>query len=131
MTWIPKEEEIKAVLMLDGEKRYTYCIKKMADEQQLWSLRHSDGWALSSDDAGHELLPVWPHEKFASLCANGAWADYHPVAIDIDAWLDRWIAGMEKDGKLVAVFPAPQDGGVAVEPRRMESDLRDELLQYE
>jgi hypothetical protein len=38
---------------------------------------------------------------------------------------------MEKDTRLVAVFPTPQDKGVAVEPRRFEADLREELSQYE
>jgi hypothetical protein len=51
MTWVPRDEEIKSVLALDGAKRYGYCVKKVADQQQLWSLRQEDGWALASDDA--------------------------------------------------------------------------------
>jgi hypothetical protein len=131
MTWIPRDEEIKSVLALDGAKRYGYCVKKAADQQQLWSLGQENGWALASDDVGRELVPVWPHEKFAFVCANGIWAGYQAKAIDLDAWLERWIPGMEKDTRLIAVFPTPQDKGVVVEPRRFETDLREELAQYE
>ncbi|MFQ6048379.1 MAG: DUF2750 domain-containing protein [Phycisphaerae bacterium] len=49
---------------------------------------------LASDDAGRKLVPVWPHEKFAVVCANGIWAGYQAKAIDLDAWLERWIPGI-------------------------------------
>jgi hypothetical protein len=131
MGWVLRDNEIESVILLDGPKRYGYCVKKIADQQQLWGLRQEDGWALAVDDAGHELLPVWPHEKFALLCATGIWAGHQPKAIDLDDWLERWTPGMNKDGRLVAVFPTPQDKGVAVDPRRLEVDLREELSQYE
>jgi hypothetical protein len=131
MTWIPGDKEVKSVLALDSAKRYGYCVKKAADEERLWSLRQEDGWALASDDAGRELVPVWPHEKFALLCANGTWAGYQAKAIDLDAWLERWIPGIEKDARLIAVFPTPQHKGMAVGPRRFEADLCEELSQYE
>jgi hypothetical protein len=131
MTWLPTDEEIRSALGLDGPTRYRYFVKKAADAQQVWSLQRDDRWALAGDDAGHELVPVWPHEKFALLSAAGKWAGYEATAIDLDAWLVRWIPGMQKDSRLVAVFPTPQDKGVAVEPRRLEADLREEMAQYE
>ena len=78
MVWIPKEEEIVAVLQLDGPARYEYWIKKVADQQEIWSLWQQGGWALAGDDAGRILAPVWPHAKYASLCATGLWKGYVP-----------------------------------------------------
>jgi hypothetical protein len=131
MIWIPSDEEIKSVLALGGAKRYGYCVEKAADQQQLWSLRQDDGWALASDDAGRELVPVWPHEEFALVCVNGIWKSYQAKAINLDSWLDRWIPGMEKDSRLVVVFPTPRDKGVAVEPSRFAADLREASSQYD
>ncbi len=131
MSWVLRDEEIRSVLALVGANRYRYWVKKVADQQQTWSLCRDGGWALAGDDSGRELIPVWPHEAFASLCAIGMWAGYQPKAIAVDAWLDRWIPGMVNDGRLVAVFPTTQEKGVAVEPRNVESDLREELLQYD
>ncbi len=131
MSWTPNEKEIEAVLELEGPKRYAHWIKKVADQQEVWSLWHECGWALAGDDAGHELVPVWPHSKYAILSAVGVWADYEAKSIPLEAWLTRWIEGIERDHRLVAVFPTPKDKGVVAEPRRLERDLRKELSQYE
>ena len=131
MPWTPDEKEIQAVLALDGPARYRHLVKKAADERLVWSLWHPEGWALAQDDAGCQLIPIWPHSKYAELCADRSWAGFDPKAIPVNAWLDRWIAGMERDGRLVAAFPTPNDKGVIVDPRRFERDLRRELTQYE
>lgn len=130
MTWIPTAKEIEAVLALPGPVRYAHFIKRVADTQRIWSLEH-DGWALLGDDKGQECIPVWPHAKYAELCANGIWAGFQPQSIDIDAWLNKWIPGIEKDRRLIAVFPTPERRGIPVQPRRLEADLREELSKYE
>ena len=131
MNWLPNESEIKSVLLLKAPQRYVHWIKKVADEQQLWSLWQEGGWALAGDTTGRQLVPVWPHSKYAELCAEGPWAGYQPRSIALDAWLNRWIPGMEEDQRLVAVFPTPSDKGICVEPERLEQDLRAELANYE
>ena len=131
MSWTPNENEIQAVLSLEASKRYEHWIKKVADQEEVWSLWHEGGWALAGDDLGRQLVPVWPHSRYAALCAEGAWAGYQPKAITLDAWLDRWIPGIERDQRIVAVFPTPKEKGVPIEPRLLELDLRNELSNYE
>ncbi|HNU53182.1 MAG TPA: DUF2750 domain-containing protein [Verrucomicrobiota bacterium] len=118
-------------MSLEASKRYEHWIKKVADQEEVWGLWQEGGWALAGDEAGRGLVPVWPHPRYAALCADGVWAGYRPKAIALDAWLDRWIRGMERDHRLVAVFPTPNDKGVPIEPRRLERDLRNELANYE
>lgn len=131
MIWILRDEEIQSVIGLDGPERYRYCIKKIADSEMLWSLKDDKGWALFGDDAGHQLFPIWPHEKYASLCVDSDWAGYRPNPIALDSWLKRWLPGLKDENKLLAVFPTPQGRGIAVEPARLEMDLREELKWYE
>jgi hypothetical protein len=131
MSWQPNEKEMKAVLSLPGAERYRYWIKHVCDEQTIWSLSKETGWALASDDQGRELVPVWPHPLFAEQCASGSWKGFHAKSVSMDIWLDRWIVGMKRDHRLVAVFPTPADKGVAVDPARIDEDLREELTQYE
>ena len=131
MSWTPVTKEIESVLSLEGSKRCAYLIKKVADQQEIWSLWKEGSWALAEDDDKHQLVPIWPHSKYASLCATGVWEGYEPKSIPLDAWLNRWTPGMERDGRFVAVFPTPKDQGVVVDPRRLEGDLRNELAQYE
>lgn len=131
MSWIPNQKEINAVLSLKASERYEYWIKKVADQEEVWSLWQVGGWALAGGDAERQFVPVWPHSEYAALCAGGVWAGYQPKAIAVAAWLDRWIPGMERDQRLVAVFPTPNDMGVAIDPRQLERDLREEMANYE
>lgn len=131
MNWTPSTKEIESVEVLEASKRYDYLIKKIADQEKVWSLWQEDGWALAGDNNGREAVPIWPHEQFARLAASGSWVGYQPKVIELDAWLSRWIAGMEKDNRLVAVFPTMNDKGVFVEPAKFAIDLRSELQNYE
>jgi len=131
MAWRLSQREMEALLTQHGKARYSYFLTKTADQEKIWSLWHDGGWALAGGDQGRQLVPVWPHEKYAEACSNGPWADYEPKAIEMEAWLARWIPGMMRDARLVAVFPTPSDKGVAVEPAQLEADLRGKLAEYE
>jgi hypothetical protein len=131
MTWILLDKEIESVLQLEASKRYSYLVKHTVDQQRLWSLCRAGRWAAATDDSGKEFVPVWPHEKYAAICAQGDWADYEPKSIDITAWIEKWLPGLQCDGRCVAVFPIPNGKGVCVDPDRMAGDLRQELSLYQ
>lgn len=131
VTWNPNSKEIEAVLRLSGVERYMHFIKKVADYEEIWSLWEAGGWAMASDDYGRELVPVWPHPKYAEKCAQGNWQLSVPRSIELDAWMERWIPGIERDRRLIAVFPLANDKGVVVDPARLAADLNEELTNYE
>jgi hypothetical protein len=130
---VPPQKKIESVLAMSPADRYAYLVRKVADTEELWSLASSDGeWVLAGDDEGHELVPIWPEAAFAARCASGAWAGTEPRSIPMDVWLGRWIPGMTRDGRLVAVFPTPENTrGVVREPAQIRDDLEQELEQYE
>jgi len=131
MSWKMNSQEFNSVISIDPPKRYSYCIKRIVDFEELWSLWTIDGWALTSDSQGNELVPIWPHEKFASACASGAWVGYEPRTISLSDWINRWIPGMTRDKRLVAVFPTPEGKGIVVSPDRIKDDLESEMSLYE
>ena len=104
---------------------------RVADCGQLWSLRNSEGWVIASDDAGLQLIPIWPHARYAQACAIDEWADCAPQSIEVHDFLDRWIPGSEKDGRHFAVFPVPDSRGVPVDAARLSADLKEELAKLE
>ncbi len=131
VAWSINEKEFQAVLALPDTRRYEYFVKRVADREEVWSL-WNDGWLLAGDDQGNEIVPVWPHPTFAEACALEEWADSQPRAVEISAWLERWLPGMARDGRLVAVFPTPTvRSGVVVPPERFRDDLLEELSRYE
>lgn len=124
-------KEYQDVSSLPAPERYAYFIKKTCDWHVVWGLKDQAGWARTRDEQGRELVPVWPHAQFAYACATGPWAGYQRESIDLSAWLQRWIPGMLKDQRSVAIFMTAENKGVIVTPERLRSDLEAELANYE
>lgn len=130
--WEMHDKEFETVRSLPPAERYSYTVKNVADWEVLWCLADG-GWVLSADDEGHELIPVWPHQRFACSCAEGEWDGYDPQPIALSTWMDLWVPGMRRDNRLVSVFPvsSAEDRGIAVSPKRFRKDLETELDLYE
>jgi hypothetical protein len=77
-----------------------------------------------------EIVPVWPHPIFAEAFAIGEWLGYEPKRIGLDDWLTKWTPGMEKDHRMVAVFPATEGQTTTANPIKLKNDLEEELAKY-
>lgn len=130
MTWNINGKEFESVSHLRPEKRYEYFIKKVADWQEIWSL-WKDGWVLMGDESQTEVIPVWPHPIFAEASATGEWLGYTPKKIPLEEWLTKWTPGMEKDHRMIAVFPVTTGKATTATPSKLKSDLEEELAKYE
>lgn len=127
------DAEYKGVTSLTAQERYSHFVRRVADWEEIWGLRTSEGWVMVGDDSGKQMIPVWPHERYANACAIDDWADAAPTVIELEAWMTRWLPGMTRDGVQVAVFPVATErmSGVVVLPERLEKDLEAELENYE
>jgi hypothetical protein len=124
MPWELTDQEFESVRKLDGAKRYVYFISRVADTGQVWMLRSRDGeWAVGTDDDGTEVLPAWPHERYAAAAATGPWAGDEPTYVGVAEWLEA----LEHE---VAVFPDDEGGGVRATQQRLLADLKQALEQY-
>jgi hypothetical protein len=122
-------EKIRQVTQLPAPERYGYCVRKVADTQQVWGLHH-DGWATAQAD-GKVAIPFWPEAAFAQACASGEWEHFQPRAIALDDFLTKWLPGMESNDQLASVFPVPQGSASIAAPADLLADLREEARQYE
>jgi Protein of unknown function (DUF2750) len=129
MAWQLVEKEMLAISALEPVERYAYFVKRVTDEQRLWSL-WNDGWVLATDDAGRELVPVWPHQYYANRCAEGEWSGSIPKEIGLDSWMERWLPGIDRDSRRIAIFPTSESKGVVVSAERLTFDLEEELENY-
>lgn len=123
MSYPLSDRDYDAVLRLSAEDRYDYFVDKVVEGDQVWSLKGADGWVVMTSEDGEECLPVWPHPDFAAAWATGEWADCEPTAVDLDAWLERWTPGMEKDGTMLAVFPRSDEEGLVVPPGEVRESI--------
>ena len=124
------DKELQSIFRLPPDQRYAYFVKRVADWEEIWSLRGEGGWVLAGDENMRELVPVWPFREYASECAVATWAGNVPESISLDSWLEEWTLGMTEDHRLVAVFPNQENNGVVVEPIRLKADIEIELLKY-
>src|SRR5215204_3224695 len=109
-----RDEEFESVTSLPAAERYSYTIKRIADREKIWSLATKDGWALLGDDEGHELIPVWPHKRFAEVFTIGCWNNYEPRAVNLEVWMELYLPDIDWDRKMLAVFPVHKDEDMGV-----------------
>ncbi len=103
-------QEYKSVTALDGPKRYSYFVKKVADWETVWSL-WDDGWVAASDDAGMGLLPLWPAKEYAEPLAVDDWSSAEARELPIDDCIEL-LRRIEENGMKAAVFMTHADKGV-------------------
>ncbi|MBO6824549.1 MAG: DUF2750 domain-containing protein, partial [Pseudomonadales bacterium] len=61
MTYHITEEEYEAVLKTSSQIRFEHFVKKVADWEQVWSVRNDEGWLVPVAPEGFEYFPLWPH----------------------------------------------------------------------
>lgn len=124
------DQEFLALIRADGESRRRYWIRCVADLEEVWSLRDTDGWVLSATSGQVECVPVWSHVEYAEACAVGRWDGCLATRIELVDWMDRWLPGMARDKKLAEVFMVPSGRGCLISPSDLREQLVEELRSY-
>src|SRR5688572_5467528 len=119
MTKQVSDGEFRGVTALSGPQRYAHFVSRVADFEEVWSLHSASGWMTMGDGAGHQCIPVWPHKRYAESFIRDHWSEAEAKMIELDAWMDRWLPGIARDGMYIAVFPVlgEKQEGVVVLPQ--------------
>ena len=125
--------EFQRVMELPPQERYANFVERVANTQQIWSLRTRSGWVTMGDASAGQIVPVWPDSRYAETFIGGDWADAQVTGITLRDWVDRRVPGMIKQGTRIAVFPvtASAEGAVVTEPERLQWDLQRAAEQFE
>lgn len=129
--WQLTDKEFAAVTSLGDARRVEYAVKRIADTREVWLLCDEHGlWKVSTTGAGTECVPVWPHRRYAEASSAGAWAGARAAKIDLEEFMDKWLPGMQKDCRQVAIFPVDGAKAVVVPPQEFREMLDSELSKY-
>ena len=120
------DQEFQAVCALDTEERYAHFVHKVCQSGIVWALKASDGFVIMGDDEGLEYLPIWPDDRYADAYGGDG---ENAEAIPLDAWMTRWLPGLERDRSGIAVFPVEGDPGAVVTLDQLRSDLEAEMAK--
>lgn len=97
------DKEIKSVIRLDSEKRFEYAIKRIVDNESLYSAKFSDGdYAIIPCDNNY-LLPVWPAYQYCERCIDVS--TMQCVEISLDQFVNEIIDLISNNEWELAVFP--------------------------
>lgn len=118
-------------LLADLEANRKRFITRVRETRQVWGLRSKDGWAFcpSNDFEETDVLLFWSDEAYAKRHVTSGWADYVATPIELDAFIDRWLRGMQKDGLLAGVNFNADLAGLEVEPVELARELLGEPAQ--
>lgn len=122
-------QQIEAVNGLPAGKRYDHFIKRIVDQEEVWSL-YDGGWAVSSTTSGAQSLPVWPAREYAELCKAPGWSNYKPKSIDLNTFLEEIIPDLAEKKINIAVSMLPSGEAIIVNGKKLVEDIEEEMQNY-
>jgi hypothetical protein len=124
------ENKVQNIIGLSKEERYRYFVDKIVDFEEVWGL-YNDGWAVLGNQENSIVMPFWPEKNFAERCIASEWAGFKSKAISLQDFLDKWLPGMDKDNRLVAVFYLPElKENIIITANELKTDINQEQEQY-
>ena len=122
------KQEIENVLQIDKSKQYEYFLKKVADFEEVWSLKDDKGW-VTLGIGGDIFFPIWPKKEFADICISDEWNNCYPESIELEEFLEYWIGGLKEDNIRITIM-WNNGNGIDVAWDVLREDIRQELEKY-
>ncbi|MBB6499991.1 DUF2750 domain-containing protein [Pedobacter cryoconitis] len=121
-------EEILNVTKLDAFNRYKYFIKKVVDEEKIYTLSFENEIAEVKDN---KLISVWSAAEFAKECAIQEWENYTVTEFSLEEFKDDIGVFITENNLLINVFSVANKTGFIVNQNELWRDINDELEQYD
>lgn len=116
-------QQIKKIQRYDAQQRYSYLIKEVVKNAQVWLLVDEHGCVmLNTED--EDCVPVWPNKEFAQAWATDEWSHCTAEAISLEKWHNRWTHGLEDDELAIVVFPDQNSEGLIFFPDEFDFELQ-------
>ncbi len=124
------DKEIESVIRLNSEKRFEYAIKRIADNESLYSAKFSDGDYAIIHYNNTYLSPVWPACQYCERCIDVS--TMQCVVISLDQFEDEIIDLISSNGWELAIFPLTSgDYGKITTLNEFCESLESALADYE
>ena len=123
-------QEIDSVIKLEPFERYKYSLKRIADNETLYTLKKSNDIIAISHLDDEKLIPFWSAKQFAELNITDEWEDFYIEEISLDDFENEIIAFIEENNFLINVFPINNKTGFVVSLDEFIRDLNEELNNF-
>lgn len=119
-------QEPKVAPKRDAKVRYRQFVKAAVEHKVAWGL-FLDGWALSRDDKGQTLFPLWAERELAERAAKGPWQGYEAAEIPLDDLVETLLPQLARDNVKPRLFSAHEDAGQVAPIAQLILDLEHEI----
>jgi len=85
---------------------------------------------MAGSDDGEEILPFWPHEDFAAMCAVVEWKSYEPKSNSLEEFMEDLLPRLKENNVVPGIFPAPNEFSVRPCVDKLLEHLNQELTKY-
>ena len=123
------DEVLRQAANLEAEERYALFLTYVQKSQQVWLLKGAEGFVMMAD-SDTERLPVFPHQDLAQawceqMQGNNALADDTQCeAIDLTAFTEIWLPGLEKNAMPMVIYPSSvSSDNQVVSASELQADL--------
>ena len=93
---------------------------------EVWTVRDAKGYPAPETTTGSRAMPFWSKRSRAEriVATAPAYAGFEVVPVPLDAFRDRWLPGLERDGLLVGVnWSGERATGYDVAPTAVQQTL--------
>ncbi len=125
------EKQFESVQSLDSNARFQHFVSKIADWEQLWTVKNDEGWLVPVAPEGFEYFPVWPHPEYAQKITDLNFPGHKAEEISLQEFLSHWLPLLQYDDVKVAVFPNREWTFWCIEADDLMAELVEEMRQYE
>lgn len=108
------------------ENSHKKFIQRIVAQGEVWGLEEEeDAWAYceSNEFEDTDVLVFWSSKEAAAKLATDDWKDYKPVRIPLEAFIEKWLPGMDADGHLVGGDWNEKLCGLEVEPEEVLTEI--------
>jgi hypothetical protein len=123
--------EVEKVSLLDPIKRYHYFLKRVADNELMYTLIDKEGNYAISRIEDQYMLPLWSSIEFVELCLINGWGKYVIKEISLNDFEEEITDYISDKNYLINVFPVYEKTGFILDLEEFSRDLSEELENYE
>ncbi len=125
-----KTQEIERVIKLEPFERYKYSLKRIADNETLYTIKRDNETIAISDLDDEKLIPFWSAKKFAELNITDEWNEFYVEEISLDDFENEMVDFINENNFLMNIFPINNKTGFVVSLDEFIRDLNIELERF-
>ena len=125
-----KTQEIESVIKLEPFERYKYSLKRIADNETLYTIKRDKETIAISDLDDEKLIPFWSAKQFAELNITDEWNEFYVEEISLDDFENEMVDFINENNFLMNIFPINNKTGFVVSLDEFIRDLNIELERF-